>query len=251
MYGSKFRKVAAGAMSLTLALGVVGCGDDDDDDSSSATLPADVCAAGQELGGLFLQMPQEPSEFPAFASDTALPIVARIEAGVTGPAADHVAHLRTVFDEMAETGDPSALESPEFSQASAAVGKLVHEQCGAHQTSIKAIDYGFEGLPDEIDAGLTSFAFTNDGAEEHEMVLVRRADGATESLDELLALPEDESMSKIEMAGVTFASPGDTSYLAADLQAGTYFVVCFIPVGGGEEGEPHFTHGMKGEFTVA
>lgn len=249
MYGKRFRKLAAGAMTLTLALGVAGCSDDDE--ASSSTLAPDVCAAGQELGGLLLQMPQDPAELPAFATGTALPIVARLEAGVTGPVADHVAHLQTVFEKMGETGDPSELESPAYAEATAAVGEMVHEDCGAHQASVKAVDYAFEGVPDDVGAGLASFAFTNEGGEQHEMVLFRRSDGVTESLDELLALPEEESMAKIELSGVTFADPGSTSYLAADLQPGTYFLVCFIPVGGGEEGEPHFMHGMKAEFTVA
>jgi hypothetical protein len=248
MYGTRFRKVAAGALTLTLAVGVAACGDDD---ASAPTLAPDVCAAGQELGGLFVQMPQDPAAFPAFATDVALPIVARLEAGVTGPVADHVAHLGTVFREMGETGDPSELESPAYADAAAAVGAMVHEDCGAHRATVKAVDYAFEGVPGEVDAGLASFAFTNEGGEEHEMVLFRRAEGVTESLDELLALPEEQSMAKIELAGVTFAGPGSTSYLAADLQPGTYFLVCFIPVGGAEAGEPHFVHGMKSAFTVA
>jgi hypothetical protein len=250
MYGKRFRTVAAGALTLTLALGVVACGDDDDD-AQGATLAPDVCAAAQELGSLFTQMPQDPAQIGSFAKDTALPIVERIKAGATGPAADQVAHLEMVFTDMGASGDPSALESPEYASAAAAVGAMVHDDCGAHKASVKAVDYKFEGVPEEVDAGLASFKFTNGGGEEHEMVMFRRADGVTESLDELLALPEDQSMSKIEMAGVTFASPGDTSYLSADLQPGTYFLVCFIPVGGGEEGEPHFMHGMKAEFTVA
>jgi hypothetical protein len=248
MAGKRFRAVAAGAMTITLALGVVGCGDDDD---TAATVDPDVCAAGQQLGGLFLQMPEDPSAFAAFATDTALPIVERLAAGVSGPTADDVAQLESVFTTMAETGDPSGLESPQYAEASRAVGELVHEECGAQQASITAVDYGFEGVPDELDAGLASFRFTNEGAEEHEMVVFRPAEGTTESLDELLALPPEESMAKVEMAGVTFAGPGESSYLAADLQPGTYFLVCFIPVGGGEEGEPHFMHGMKAELSVA
>jgi hypothetical protein len=245
----RLRKVAAGAMALTLTMGAVACGDDDDD--ASATLAPDVCAAAIEFGGAFVTAPQDPAEFPAFASDTVLPLIARIEAGATGPAADHVAHLEAVYQAIAETGDPSELETPAYSEATGAVGAMVFEQCGADQQSVKAVDYEFEGVPDEVDAGLVSVKFTNEGSEAHEMVMFRRADGATESLDELLALPEEESMAKIEMTGVTFASPGATNYLAADLEPGTYFLVCFIPVGGGEEGEPHFMHGMKAELTVA
>lgn len=31
---------------------------------------------------------------------------------------------------------------------------------------------------------------------------------------------------------------------------GSYIAVCFIPIGGGEEGPPHFTGGMVAEFDV-
>jgi hypothetical protein len=251
MQAKRFRTVAAGAMTMALAMGAVACGDDDDTAAGQTTLTPEVCDAAMQFGGVFLQAPEDPAQFPAFATDTVLPIIATIKSGATGPAADHVAHLEMVYQGIAESGDPSELETPAYTEAAAAVGEMVHDDCGAQQQSIKAIDYEFEGAPDELDAGLVSFAFTNGGGEEHEMVMFRRADGVAESLDELLALPEDESMAKIEMAGVTFASPGQTSYLASELDPGTYFLVCFIPVGGGEEGEPHFMHGMKAEFTVA
>jgi hypothetical protein len=42
----------------------------------------------------------------------------------------------------------------------------------------------------------------------------------------------------------------------ADLTSGSYAAVCFIPVGSVDEeteadGPPHFTQGMKTEFTVS
>lgn len=60
-----------------------------------------------------------------------------------------------------------------------------------------------------------------------------------------------------------FGEPGDDDYFVADLEEGEYIALCFIPVGltpeaaaaveeGGEEpqGPPHFTQGMRAEFTV-
>ena len=48
-----------------------------------------------------------------------------------------------------------------------------------------------------------SFKFTNEGAEDHELAIARKNDGVTESFDELLALPEEEAMTK-----VTFVTAG-------------------------------------------
>jgi hypothetical protein len=35
-----------------------------------------------------------------------------------------------------------------------------------------------------------------------------------------------------------------------ELEPGEYVMVCFVSVGGAEDGPPHFTQGMKYEFTV-
>ena len=248
---TKVRRAAAASLTLALVMGAAACGDDGDDEATGATLDAAVCAAGREFGGVFLMAPEDPAEFSPFASDTVLPILARIDAGATGPFADHVATLTTIYEGIAETGDPSAVEGREYAEAAEAVGAAVHEQCGDAQVEIRGVDYEFEGAPDELDAGPTSIRFTNGGNEEHELVVMRRAEDATESLEKLLALPEEESMAKVEMQGVTFAGPGGTGYVTADLTPGTYFLVCFIPVGGAEGGEPHFAHGMQHTFTVS
>ena len=38
--------------------------------------------------------------------------------------------------------------------------------------------------------------------------------------------------------------------LMLDLEPGRYAAVCFIPIGGGEDGAPHFTGGMVAELEV-
>jgi len=251
METKRIRMFAAGAMALALVAGATACGDDDDAGASGAALPAEVCEAGVGFGSVLAMAPEDPAEIPDFASTTVQPMLDTLQEGATGHYAAHAKELAEAWATIAETGDPSVIESPDYTEAATAIGEMVHTKCGAETVGIKGVDYAFEGAPDELDAGLVSFRFTNDGNEEHEMILVRRADGVDESLDELLELPDEEVFSKIEMKAVTFAPPGGESYTAAELDPGTYFLICFIPVGGGEDGEPHFAHGMKHTFTVA
>ena len=78
-----------------------------------------------------------------------------------------------------------------------------------------------------------------------------RDSGETRGWDELSQLPEEEQGAAMQFTGVAFGDPGSTSYTTADLESGTYFVVCFLPVGGHEEGKPHFMEGMVQEITVS
>jgi hypothetical protein len=124
----------------------------------------------------------------------------------------------------------------------------------AAELDVRGIDYGFEGLPTEVDAGRVAIRFTNETEhdEAHEMVLFRRLPGTDETVEELLALPEEEAMAKMAMAGVVFAdAPGSEAIAMLDLEAGDYIALCFIPTGGGEDGPPHFTSGMVAELSVS
>jgi hypothetical protein len=73
-----------------------------------------------------------------------------------------------------------------------------------------AKDYSFSDLPTSVPVG-TSLTLTNDGAELHEIIVVRKNEGVTESFDELLALPEEEALSKVTTVGVLFAAPGESA----------------------------------------
>jgi hypothetical protein len=149
--------------------------------------------------------------------------------------------------------------------------------------TVTAYEYGFGDLPTSVPAG-TSLGLTNIGAELHEMILVRKNDGVTESWDELLAMPEEEAFQKATALGPLFAAPGETaaigigatgpepmSAITVELE-GDYIALCFIPQGMTElpdfsaesgaspaasaavepapEGPPHFVLGMRQEFTV-
>ena len=126
----------------------------------------------------------------------------------------------------------------------------MHEGCDLQAVDIDAVEYVFQGDADDARRRPGQLRPANKGVEEHEMVLFKAADGVTEPLGELLALPEDEAMSKMQFTGVTFGGPGTTNYVAVDLTPGPYYLVCFIPQGGGEDGPPHFMAGMQQTITV-
>jgi hypothetical protein len=105
----------------------------------------------------------------------------------------------------------------------------------------------------------------NEGHEDHEFVVVRANEGTTQTLDELLAMPEEQTDSLLTTAGIVFADVGQSSVGTLTLdQEGRYFAVCFIPQGTGSDaapspgagssaaqgGTPHAFLGMVAEFTV-
>ena len=145
---------------------------------------------------------------------------------------------------------------------------------------VGGVEYAFTNLPTSVPVG-TSLTFTNNGAEVHEMVLMRIGDDVTESLEELLAMEAEgrDPMAEglVEMVGdmPLFAAPGTTAEGTRTLESeGRYVVLCFIPQGltdmsvleqlGPDSNPedlppevqalmanpPHFALGMIQEFTV-
>ncbi|MGK2947849.1 MAG: hypothetical protein ACSLFP_04695 [Acidimicrobiales bacterium] len=249
MLRTRTRILAATGLSAALLLGAAACGDDDDATTDTTTPSAepvtvDACDAYVGLSGA---MAGDPSQAGA-----------AVEAFVdTAPTelADHAATMVTAYEALAEGGDPSVFSDDAFVAASAAVADAYFAGCETSaELDVDGVDYGFEGLPEEVAAGRVALRFTNatEHDEPHELVLFQRLPGTDETVEELLALPEDEVFTKVAMAGVVFAdAPGAEATAMLDLEAGEYIALCFIPIGGGEEGPPHFTGGMVAELTVA
>jgi plastocyanin len=147
---------------------------------------------------------------------------------------------------------------------------------GDHPTvSVDGVDYAYENLPAEIEAG-TTLTFTNQStAEFHEMVVIRIPDEETRSVEELAQLPEEESdaiFANSMPALVSVAPPGEEGMpVVGDgviSEPGRYAVVCFIPIGADPQavmdamqsesstppdlgdGPPHVTAGMYAELNV-
>src|SRR5690606_12188029 len=149
----------------------------------------------------------------------------------------------------------SVFDEPDHQAAAAAVADAYFAGCDTvAELDVQGVDYGFEGLPSQVEAGRVALRFTNatEHDEPHELLLFRLNDGVTESIEDLLALPEDEPFSMITpVAGVFVDAPGNEAAALVDLVPGRYGAVCFIPIGGGEDGPPHFTGGMLAELEVA
>jgi hypothetical protein len=248
-------------LAAGLAIAAAACSDDGGEDAADTAeaggattttaapgLSEAGCDAYVALSGAVFSVPEDDTA-GAFIESEVLP---QLEVLVEEAPEDLTEQAQTMLDIAGESvEDPARFDDPAAEAAFLAFGDAVHTGCGYEAVDVSAVDYGFEGLPETVAGGTTSIALTNEGDEEHEMVLFRRADGETRPVDELLALPEAEAGEALTFTAVAFASPGDTGYVATDLAAGDYVAVCFIPVGGAEDGPPHFTEGMVAEFEVA
>lgn len=244
------RRLVALCASAGLALALGACGDDDDDDAE-ADAPA-VCAPYIDVSISFNGEPD-----PA----TLGPLLDQVDENAPEEIADSLAVMTGGARDVLETGDFTAFESPEFAEAQSEVDSWMFENCEFDDTAeVTAKDYSFEGLPDTLDAGTAAILLTNDGAEPHEMAVMRKAEGVTQSWEEILALPQEEAEALVLQVGGAFAPTNGAKGLALlELVPGDYVVACFVPTGttmtaDGEftegTGAPHFMAGMVKEFKV-
>lgn len=271
------RRIGVVTTVLALTLGLAACGDDGDDEAT--TTP--TTAAGSDTT-------EEPTEegtgdLVAFC-DAVIEVDATFAAG--GPEGPDPTQLQSAFDEAQSTAppdiaadveqiialtqeafaNPEQMEGPpppEIEELDTNIDEYVVANCDFNEVEVTGTEYNFEGLSEPIEAGQTTFNFTNEGGEEHELIVIRINDDVTESLEELAQLPEEEVFSKVEVKGFAMAPPGETDPAFTDLEPGRYGALCFFSVGStpealaaaeesGQEIEapPHFTQGMLAEFTV-
>jgi hypothetical protein len=228
--------VALAALSLTA---LAACEGDDDSMSEAA------CDAYADFQASFFSDPAAMSSAAeAFAAEA------------PEASSDDATTIVTAVGAMAD--DPGALDTPEATAALRAVGDQVYDECAADEKlDVEGVDYAFESLPDEIDAGRVAIRFANDSesGEPHELVLATGANG--ESAADLAALPIDQLFQAARPLAVAFTDVPDThATTLVDLEPGEYLVICTLPVGGfveGEEGppsDPHSAHGMVKTLTV-
>jgi hypothetical protein len=275
------QRLSAGLAAVAIvALIAAGCGDDDSDNSSGAADPSGAPTddgSGSDLGAycdtvLDMETAPEPdidfetatpeeqaAALRSYATDAMQPLVADALATMPDEIADEGEVASGAFAEMAETGDPSVMEQPDTVAAFDTLHAFELENCDWTRQDVTATEYAFAGLSDELAAGPVSFELGNDGTEMHELQLFRRNDGVTEPVEELLALPEEQVMSKVTPVGSgAFAPPSDSGYMVVDLDAGEYIALCFIPTGMTSEDQPpapdappHAAHGMVAELSVS
>ncbi len=284
-------RAVAGLASATLLLGLAACGGDDD--SSDTTAAAATTAAPETTAAAATTAAPETT---AAAATTAAPeTTAAAETTVPGAAdvdIDAFCQAELAAEAATSSEDPSAAgpafdallavappevkpaveavitaassgdtDSDEFNDNYATMITFVKDNCGFGDLEVTTKEYEFGGVPPTLDAGPVVVTNNNIGTEFHEVLVLRVNDGVTESVEEIVALPEEEALTKASVLGVAFAAPGATGYAAMDLEPGHYATICFLPVGatpenmaaidaGTFEGAPHFTQGMLTEFDV-
>ncbi|WP_116452842.1 hypothetical protein [Blastococcus litoris] len=266
------RRWVLGGASLALAATMVACGSDDsggEDTSAAGTSaseasadPAEFCEASVDLEAAFSMGPGADETAPPEEQQAALeefgatvePLLGDVEDTAPEEISDTVTQATGIVREALSGGDPSILEGPEFQQADDEIDEYMLAECGYEQVEATGVDYEYEGLPDTIPGGVVAITFTNEGEEMHEIGLARINDDVTMPVEEVLAQPEEQVFSMIQLAGVTFAMPGESETTFLRMEPGRYGAACFIPQGTTHdhegEGPPHFTLGMFAEFTV-
>lgn len=243
------------AVFVALSVAFLGaCGDDDDDAADGGTTTSAPSAGGdgeQAAGG-----GEFCDEYLALLDGDPSPDQIRELADIAPD--DAKEPLGAIADGIESDGE-AFFDTDGFTDAFGALGAAAAGECADEVIDVTAVDYGFEGMPGDVSPGVLGVSLTNDGEEIHEMVVFRKNDTTTETFDEIFAL-EDQAAAEelVTPVGGTFVMPGAQSTGLFDVsEAGDYVAVCFIPVGStpdaGEEsdGPPHFTQGMKAEFTVS
>ncbi len=259
------QRVGAGLLVLTLAGGTAACGSDDDDATDTTEAPgsgggeeasgdnAAFCDGVAEFNTAVFEVELEedtPEEDVIAAGEMLAPLATTLVDNAPDDLADVTAEVNDFIQPLKEGDAAPFNEDATFEIYSSFLSDAV-DACEFDTVDVTGVDYAFEDVPETIEAGTVAFKFTNAAeSEEHEMIVFRRADGVTLGFEELLELGEEESAEMIEFKTAAFAPPGGEGATLAELDPGAYAMVCFLPVGGGEEGPPHFTQGMIQEFAV-
>ncbi|MGI9031654.1 MAG: hypothetical protein ACR2HP_16990 [Ilumatobacteraceae bacterium] len=258
------RRMALALTALTFTLAAAACGSDDDGDSAATTAggaPATTASGAPETtaapetteaaGGETTEGGAETTSggsggatdvdaFCAAELDVEAAILAEDPEAI-GPAFEALSaaapedvkgSVDTAIAEaevfVAEGSEPTE----EFFTAYGEVISYMKDNCGFNELEVEGGDYVFTGIPADVPAGPAIITFTNVGEELHELSFARINDDVTETVQELIELPEEEAFSKIVPAGGTFAVPGETGYTVVDFaEPGRYAATCFIPEG--------------------
>lgn len=267
------RTTTLAATVLLLGIGLAACGDDKKDSSTGTGSDNDKIAAAvakycdDSLAAETLPDPDIDDEAPEaeqmaaakkFLEEDLKPIIDRLRTSVPAEVKAPTQVLFAAFDQVTVDGDFSKLETPEVAAAEAQTHAYDLANCGWNKVDVTAAEYSFQGIPATLEQGTTSFELTNGGKELHEMTVLKKKEGVTETFDELLKIEDEaEAKKKVDEVASTFTPQGKTDHAVGELEAGEYIVLCFIPVGTTsqeaappENSPPHFTQGMKAEFKV-
>ena len=121
------------------------------------------------------------------------------------------------------------------------------ETASAETVSVTGSEYQFD-LSATPTADTTEITFTNDGAEDHDLIFAKINEGYT--LDDAIKAEGREGTAE-QFRPVLFAKPGEEAKgsieLPDGLEPGHYAMVCTVS---SKDGPPHFELGMQEEFDI-
>jgi hypothetical protein len=114
--------------------------------------------------------------------------------------------------------------------------------------NIHLSDYKF-GLSKPLTAGHHVIQVTNDAAQDHEVLFVKLAPGATtKKLADWVESGMQGPPPAMPLGGASPLAKGRSTVVSLDLTPGSYGMVCFLP--DVKDGKPHAMHGMTAQFQV-
>jgi hypothetical protein len=222
------RTLVVAAAATTFAVGAAGAV------SATTEPPPDTASSGSEAPPAGGSVAADVSAFCEAELAVEAAMTSQDEAAI-GPAVEALTAATpediapTVQEVLANAQNP---ESPEFAEAYAALVDYLKANCGFAELNVTLSEYAFGGIPEEVPAGPTILTAEAIGEEVHMIAIVRINDDVTLSLDELLALPEEESDAMVtEVGGVFGVFPGTSQSTVLDLTPGRYVAICFFPEG--------------------
>jgi hypothetical protein len=232
-----------------------------------ATAPDTTPAGAAEFCTSYLALLDQFNSDAGPDVDAATALLTELGANPPADVADSVAVM--VEGATAELGgDESATSTPEFADAYVQVSAWAFDNCEFDATiDVAAVDWAFGGIPLEVPAGRVAFRLTNLGDEYHEMGILRRLEGATQSWEEIapgVMTEEESAMEQVAWVGHALSPNGDTPGFAfVNLEPGEYAAICYMPIGStqdmtldevlamaGGDYDAHWQHGMLQQFIV-
>ena len=257
---------AVAVLCIGLAAGLTGCGGDDEESAADVTAACDAhvgVVTGFNTVFSTIQLPDNgppPPEFKgqlqaAYDANVAQPL-ATLVADAPDEVKDEIEEISRKTAQFRDEADPSILDD-DFEKLTDKVDAYMQEHCAGVKATVEAVNYAYRGLPSTLPATTTlRIEFRNTADEAHEMLVLTRKPGVTETFDQILALPPDQIESKFDFVNAESANPGQTGYLIGTLPAGDYIFLCSFGKGTTDDNDPkqdqpHFTLGMKQEVKVA
>jgi hypothetical protein len=118
----------------------------------------------------------------------------------------------------------------------------------AFDTHLELYDYNFK-FSKPVTAGAHTFHVMNSATQPHEVELFKLAPGKTVAeLTTWMMGPMTSEPPGIPMGGIVGLPPHSTAQFHADIPAGEWALMCFLP--DPKDGKPHFMHGMEMQFSV-